>query len=496
MGVMKFRLPSGEVAQPLPDYRTAYITGLDRTPGRVGVELRNGLMTCVRDTTESGRLFVPWPIEGQGMPIVGTATLAERPTPYVLAVELARGRLNDVRNQLADWIQMGLRSTPELEQALDQAQSAFIRAATSPDRPEECHAAAQSSLRWASHAGDLLMAAYTAQVFQSRLATTAKLPTFLGCVLDYDPQKVPPALEWPRTFNACQLGTSWKQMAPTEGQYRWDLFDAQLAWCRRNRLAIEAGPLIEFRKGALPDWLWLWEGDFETINGLVVDFVRQAVVRYRGKVPLWQVVHRPGSGEILGLTEEEQVRIAARAVQIARQSDPSAQLIIGVDRPWAEWMGTSHFQLGPLHLCDYLLRAELGISGVAIEIAPGYSPPGSHLRDLFEFSKLLDLYSLLNVPLHLAMVVPSADGPDPLAEPDVRIESSQWPSDPDEATQAGWGSRWIALAVAKPFVRTVSWLQSSDAVPHLYPHGGLVRPDQTAKPLVPWLQALRAETLV
>ncbi|HZW34683.1 MAG TPA: endo-1,4-beta-xylanase [Isosphaeraceae bacterium] len=495
MGVIKFRLPSGEAAQPLPDYRTAYITGLDRTPGRVGVDLRNGLMTCVRDTTESGRLFVPWPIEGQGMPIIGTATLAERPTPYVLAVELARGRLNDVRNQLADWIQMGLRSTPELEQALDQAQRDFIRAATSPDRPEVCHAAAQSSLRWASEAGDLLMAAYTAQVFQSRLASTSKLPTLLGCVLDYDPLKVSPALEWPRTFNACQLSTSWKQMAPTEGQYRWDLFDAQLAWCRRNRLAIEAGPLIEFRKGALPDWLWLWEGDFETITGLVVDFVRQAVTRYRGKVPLWQVVHRPASGEVLGLTEEEQVRIAARAVQIARQTDPSAQLIIGVDRPWAEWMGTSHFQLGPLHLCDYLLRAELGISGVAIEIAPGYSAPGSHLRDLFEFSKLLDLYSLLNVPLHLVMVVPSAGGPDPLAEPDVRIESSQWPAPPDEAMQAGWGARWIALAVAKPFVRTVSWLQSSDAVPHLYPHGGLVRPDQAAKPLVAWLQALRAETL-
>jgi len=496
MGVMKFRLPSSELAQPLQAHRTAYITGLDRTPGRVGVELRNGLMSFVRDTTESGRLFVPWPIDGQGMPIVGTATLAERPAPYVLAVELARGKLNDVRNQLADWTQMGLRSTPDLEQALDQAQQGFIRAVTSADQADVCLAAAQSSLAAASHAGDLLIEAYTAQVFQSRLATTSKLPTQLSCVLDYDPQKVPTALEWPRTFNACQLGVSWRQMAPTEGQYRWDHVDAQLAWCRRHRLAIEAGPLIEFRKGALPDWLWLWEGDFETINGLVADFVRQAVLRYRGKVPLWQVVHRVASGEVLGLTEEEQVRIAARAVQIARQSDPAAQLTIGVDRPWAEWMGSSHFQLGPLHLCDYLLRAELGISGVAIEIAPGYSAPSSHLRDLFEFSKLLDLYSLLNVPLHLRMVVPSADGADPLAEPDVRIESSQWPEAPDESMQAAWGARWIALAVAKPFVHTVSWLQSSDAVPHLYPHGGLVRPDQTAKPLVSWLQALRAETLV
>jgi hypothetical protein len=495
MGVMKFRLPSTDPAQRLPDYRKAYITGLDRTPGRVGVELRNGLMTCVRETTESGRLFVPWPIEGHGTPIVGTATLAERPTPYVLAVELARGKLNDVRNQLADWTQMGLRATPELERALDEAQRAFIRAATASDQPDVSLPAAREAMHLASDAGDLLMQAYTAQVFESRLATTSKLPTQLGCVLDADPQGIPPALEWARTFNAGQAGVSWRQIAPSEGQYRWDLLDAQVTWCRRNRLGLEAGPLLEFRKGALPDWLWLWEGDYETIGGLMADYVRQAVSRYKGKVPLWHVVHRAAGGEILGLTEEDQVRIAARAVQVARQADPSAQVTIGVDRPWAEWMGSSHFQLGPLHLCDYLLRAELGISGIAIEIAPGYSAPGSHMRDLFEFSKLLDLYSLLNVPLHIWIVLPSDPGPDPNAEPGIRLESAQWPAPPDESIQANWGARWIALAVAKPFVRTVTWLQASDATPHTYPHGGLIRPDQAAKPLVPWLRSLRTETL-
>ena len=178
----------------------------------------------------------------------------------------------------------------------------------------------------------------------------------------------------------------------------------------------EAGPLIEFRKGAARLALALG-GDFETIGGLVADYVRQAVTRYKGKVPLWHVVHRAAGGEILGLSEEDQVRIAARAIQVARQADPTTQVTVGVDRPWAEWMGSSHFQLGPLHLCDYLLRAELGISGIAIEIAPGYSGTGSHIRDLFEFSKLLDLYSLLNVPLHLWIVLPSGSGPDPSADP-------------------------------------------------------------------------------
>ena len=77
----------------------------------------------------------------------------------------------------------------------------------------------------------------------------------------------------------------------------------------------------------------------------------------------------------------------------------------------------------------------------------------------------------------------------------MRVESSQWPVPLDETLQADLGDEMDALAVAKPFVRTLSWLQFSDACPHLYPHGGLLRPDQTAKPLYSWLQMLRKETL-
>jgi hypothetical protein len=105
------------------------------------------------------------------------------------------------------------------------------------------------------------------------------------------------------------------------------------------------------------------------------------------------------------------------------------------------------------------------------------------------------LYSLLNVPLHVWMALPSAVGPDHNADPLVRVESAQWPVPVNELLQSTWGARWVALAVAKPFVRTLSWLQLSDALPHLYPHAGLLRADQTPKPLFSWLQMLRKETL-
>jgi hypothetical protein len=495
MGVLKFHLPSNDLARRLPGLRKAYITGLDRTPSRLNVEFRNGLMACYRETTESGRLFVPWSIAGYGTPIVGTATLTERPAPYMLALELARGKLNDVRNQMADWMQMGLRISPELGQVATEARRAFVRSALSADDSEACLKAAQASLEASSRAGDLLTEAYLSQILQNRLASTGKLSTQLGCMLTGDPDKLPFVSQWPTAFNSCQIGVSWKHIVPSEGKYRWDVLDAKLAWCRRNKLNVEAGPLIEFRPAALPDWIWLWEGDQETVSGFVIEFVRQVVQRYRGKVPLWHVAHRPASQEILGLTEEEQIRITARAIQTARQADPAAQLSIGIDRPWAEWMSSSPFQLGPLHLCDYLLRSDLGISSIAIEVAPGYTSPGSHLRDLFEFSKLLDLYSLLNVPLHLLMVVPSATAPDPAADPSIQVDVGQWPSPPDETLQSTWGARWVALAVAKPFVRSVTWLQATDALPHVYPHGGLFRADQSPKPIFPWLQSLRQDVI-
>jgi hypothetical protein len=495
MGVLRFLLPSSDLACRLPGFRKAYITGLDRTPGRLSVEFRNGLMACFRETSESGRLFVPWAIAGYGTPIVGTATLAERSSPYVLAIELARGKLNDVRNQMADWVQMGLRVSPDLSQVMAEARTAFIQAALSSDDPERCSRVAQASLEASSRAGDLLTEAYLSQILQNRLAAAGKLTTHLGCMITSEPDKVPAAAQWSTAFNACQVGTSWKQIVPSEGKYCWDLMDAQLAFCRRKGLEIEAGPLIEFRPSALPDWIWLWERDQETISGFVTDFVRQAVSRYRGKIPLWHVVHRPASQEILGLSEEEQIRITARAIQVARQTDPSAQLSIGIDRPWAEWMSSSHFQLGPLHLCDYLLRSDLGLTSVGIEIAPGFTSPGSHLRDLFEFSRLLDLYSLLNVPLHLFMAIPSASGPDPGADPTTQVDVAQWPAPPDEVMQSTWGARWLALGLAKPYVRSVTWLQASDSLPHVYPHGGLFQPDASPKPIFPWLQSLRQDVI-
>ncbi len=491
MGVLKFRFSPPDLASRFSDLSKAYVTGLDRTPSRVRIEIQPGLLTCSRENPESVRLHVPWPVEGFGAPFVATATLAERAQPYDLAVELARGRLNEVRNQLSDWVLMGLQPPEDLNRWIVEAQRAFARAATSQDVPEESGKAAQASLSATFRAAAVLAESYTLQVLQKRRHYAGKLPTLLSCGLSGEPKKAPWAASLRDGLSAARIGCSWKTLAPTEGKFRWEELDAQLAWCRSQRLTATAGPLLDLRPGALPDWLWLWQGDFEEIQGMVVDLVRQVLSRYRGKIAVWHLVGRPGSSEILGMTEEQQIRLAAKALQTARNADPNAQLVVDFDRPWGEFMATSPFQLGPLHLADSLARAELGLTGIGLEIAPGFSPPGSHMRDLFDLSRLLDLYALVNLPLHVTLALPSSASPDAAAE--VELAKSQWPNQPDESQQRYWASRWVALAVAKPYVRSVNWLQASDAEPHLYPHAGLYRADGSPKPLAGWFKSFRED---
>lgn len=497
MGSLSFRLPVNLGPDRRAELRRGYVTGLDRVPERIGVEFHDDLLVVHRDRIESGRVHFPWLVHGQGLVLVSTATLVERETPYRLSLELARGKLNDVLNQAADWHHLGLKIGPELEVKLRAAKRAFGEAATQRDHPVDCDEASQRCLVAAHAAGDALVEAYTGQVLARRLEHTPKLPTLLSC--EIDGVAASPAPTWanalPEALNTARVVSTWRHVSPEEGQYRFDEIDAQLHWCRKRKLVATVGPLIDFRPAALPDWLWLWEGDFEAILGMVSELVRRAVTRYRGKVATWHLIGRPGSSEILGLSEEEQFRITARALQIARLADPDVHLVVDLDRPWADWMAQSLFHLGPLHLADNLVRAEVGLSGIGLEIAPGFSAPGSPMHDLLDFSRLLDLFSLLNVPLHLTMAAPASAQADDKADPSVKVETIQWSQSPDDATQKAWAEPWIALAVAKPFVRSVTWRHAADGVPHIYPNAGLFRADQSPRPIFDWLKRFRARYL-
>ena len=120
-------------------------------------------------------------------------------------------------------------------------------------------------------------------------------------------------------------------------------------------------------------------------------------------------------GHVLALTEDQRLQIAAQAITKVRELDPSTPLIASFDQPWAEYLATEQLDLAPLHFADALVRADLGLSGLGLEINVGYHPGATAHRTPLAYSRLIDTWSLLDLPLLIALTLPSSADKDSLA---------------------------------------------------------------------------------
>ncbi len=486
MGLMRFNFcPAHRITEEMG--QQAYLCGLDRIPWRGWVRWEPGGLTIERLVAESGSLCIPWVVDGHGLTAISTATLRERPEPYMLPLELARGKIGQVRNQLAEWRMLGLSVPESVEQTLRSAIQTFGDAAVACQGSAASAALAEESLRLALDAAVLLAAAFCEQAVSIRRRTCGRLAVQLGADLGATPLDEYAASQYLQTFNAAVVPMVWREIEAREGTFSWEVCDEQIAWCRANGMTVYAGPLLQFDPRCVPDWVNLSEGDFDSLFSFASEFVVAAVSRYRGKVDAWVSAGRVNTAETFSLTEEERVKLTARAVELTRALDSEAEVIVSFDQPWGEYLSRQGNDFPPLHFADALLRAELGLTGLGLEVNLGYCPGGTLPRDPLEFSRNLDFWSLLGAPLHLTVSVPSSSLPDPLAQRRAGTLGETW----TPASQQAWVNRFLPLFLAKPNVRGVFWSRLRDAEPHGFPHGGLFDLRRHPKPALRQLASLR-----
>src|SRR5260370_15806929 len=99
-------------------------------------------------------------------------------------------------------------------------------------------------------------------------------------------------------------------------------------------------------------------------------------------------------------------------------------------------MGVEDRTHSPLIFADTLVRSGLNVAALDLEIVMGVTGRGSYCRDLLETSRLLDLYSLLGVPLRITLGFPSSSLPDANADPELRLDAGRWRGPFAPATQA------------------------------------------------------------
>jgi hypothetical protein len=463
-----------------------YLSGVDRTPWPVQARRVENELWLERAASDSCNLSIPWMVPGHGCPVLSTATLREVSKPYCLPLELVRGKLAQIRNQFTAWQSVGLGVPNGFQERLSEGTRLFIEAAVGDQGSPRSVELAARALELALDASGILVTAYSDRSLSLRRMATWKLTSFLGADLGATPLDDSTAGQFIATFNAANVPLAWNAAEIAEEQFSWEIADQQIQWCRRNGLTVCAGPLLQLDRHSVPHWLHPWEGDFNEILGFAAQYIEAAVRRYQGKVDLWQCAGRINTADFLSLSEEENVRLAARAIEITQSLDPKGRIFVSFDQPWAEYMAHRQKNFSPIHFADALLRAGIGLTGIVLEINIACAPGGTLPREPLDFSQCLDYWSMLGVPLVLAVTIPSAPGADPLAQCQT-ASGADWTT----AAQQAWINGFVPLMLAKSSVLGVLWNQLRDAEPHTFAHAGLFDPHRQPKPALRTLSSLR-----
>jgi len=485
MGLIRFlvprpdRIPPGAVAR-------AYMVGIDEVPWASRIVTTEEGLIVDRPVGDSGCLHIPWSVDGYGETILSTASLMERDQAYLLEVELARGTLNRIRNQVANWEQVGMIIPEPIRTRLTGAIKTFSRAVTSRDDAALATELATVVLTESLAITISLGATYAQQALALRHSSGSRLITMIGGNLGSIPFNDSLARSYLGAFNSAIVPMAWQQLEASEGKYEWNITDSQLDWCKTHALKVSSGPLVQLDGTQIPDWLYLWEDDLKNVTTFVKQYVREVVSRYRGRVHVWQAVSRINAGNFLGLSRQNTMQIAVQIVETIRELDPQTPVIVTFDQPWGDSRSQQDYEL-PVYLADTLVRANLGLSGVGLEIKLAYHPGGTYCRDVIEFSRQLDRWSMLGLPLLVTLVVPGGTGPDSRA----RMQTSPVPDEWSPERQNAWVQEYLPVLLGKQAVQGIMWDQFCDAHAHLLPHGGLVDANSQPKPALATVSAIR-----
>lgn len=258
MGVIRFLIHPPELLENWPEVYRAYISSVDGRVHPTRVEIEGNVITCRRNAADSGRLHVAWPVEDFGRPVLCTSCLVERDEPYLLNVELARGKIAQVRDQLGRWEVQGIGIPDEFRTLSREAHRLFANATSCQDQMETSCWLANQALVLACRAAEMLTRSYTSQRLAVRRRRSARLPTLLGSSLELAVPDESRTQLFCDAFTAAVVPVEWRFVEPIEGEYHWDVFDAQVDWCLQHRLIPFGGPLLDLSPQGLPEWLWQW----------------------------------------------------------------------------------------------------------------------------------------------------------------------------------------------------------------------------------------------
>jgi len=468
------------------ELRRAYLIGKDNLAVPSQITFQDGIIECRKSSPEAAALSLQYSTKEWGLLTLRTTLLPDREQPVLLDLELARHRIMLVLDKLEEW---GLASllTPSdpILLELNAARDLFTDALVEPSAPfghftPKMAQLASDALSKAISASEHLAMRQAERQFEQRYAIARAvdetirhqyLPQF-GCAVHNE--RFAPPLSPMR----------WNDIEEHEGSYSFQATDRWIEWAVRDaKMPVVSGPLLDLSSRSVPEWLTIWQHDYETLREFAYEHVCRVVKRYRKAVKRWTAISAPTVGEGVHLSLDQWVDLTRLSVLAIRKGASNARAIVEIPAPFGELPGGDEPLVPPMFFAEMLLHAGVEVDAFGLRIQMGDHSPGRSCRDLMQISAIIDDFTRFERPLHItALGVPAEPQGDRSEEqsPDPGYWKKPWSGE----QQAEWMTSVVSIAASKPFVRSVAWQALYDTdrqVPEMI-DGGLISRDGRAKP--------------
>lgn len=476
---------NGRPAEDWP-LRNAYLVGADGSAIRAEISTERGAIICEKRESGPAALCLLHPMDELGEMSIQTCLLPERIEPYILTIELARHRLMTLYSKLEEWTMFDLPEDHIVTRQGNEARKLFIKSlCQQQDDKLNAYQLAQQSLCKAIDASEELALAHAKLLLDRRVSTGSmpKKPFGCGVCLKCSHEHLRTGLA--TNFDFVQLPMPWKHLAPEEGGQHFELVDDWINWVDRARVPAVIGPLVSFEPSNLPDWLYIWEHDYDTARDMVYEHVERVVNRYKDRVSVWNVISGLHVNSHFTLNFEQLMDLTRMTTMLVKKLQPNARILIELRQPFGEYYSTNQRSIPPLMYADLIVQSGIHFDAFGLRLLMGQAVSGQYTRDLMQVSQLLDQFSIFDKPVQMTIAAPSG----PVTQMMIPASDSGEPVDPVSGhwrlpwspnVQSHWLEAVMQVAASKPFVDSIAWQELVDHADIELPLSGLI--DDELKP--------------
>ncbi|MFP4106919.1 MAG: endo-1,4-beta-xylanase [Phycisphaerae bacterium] len=465
------------------DLGGGYVFGQDTIPVRADLAVQDGSITCLKRVPGACGLAMKWSSGTAGEFLLNTPRLPERKEPYNLNLELARHRLGRLVQKREDWGLFDYRDAAPLNEDLHTVRSQFVDALNTSD-PGRAARIADRALANAIILGEK-MALFHGEILLRRRSGTRNNPPLFGCRTDLLSSGEDYLAALKETFDFLSVPMPWKHIEPKEHTFRYAQIDRWVNWAARNRKVLYGGPLLSFEPEGLPQWLYIWEHDYEALRDLIYEHIQRSVSRYKNQVRVWKVVSGIHAFNSFDMSFEQLMELTRMSCLLVKKLAPRSRVMIELVQPWGEYYSRNQRSIPPLLYADMAVQSGIKFDAFGVRLFMGVPVDGYYVRDLMQISSLLDEFVGFGKAVHVTGVqVPSettADAWDAWSGKKPIPKAGRWHQPWSQRLQAEWLQAFYRVAMSKPYVESVCWEDLADYEGHHVPHGGLLQNNMQPK---------------